>query len=660
MPFLFLQPLTSSANNGTFSVQGTEYQKPLFIVPDIDFDLFSHYFLLVYGSPRYPSYQLYAVAKEDVSEDCLRFSPALTSNSSIFHSYYSHSEHSVTTSYDYVRVYSFNTSTGLSSFEKFNSYVAGWVFDGYSTFDSSSGTSSKYIIGSNCDIYDYAGNLLRAGDYDNLCSFFIGDLKGSSDKSQNPVPSETTTGSSGSGSGVSIDLGNIPDLLLNISNKLDVLGTLADSLNAVATSISALAISDKLDQIITHLSNILGRMFNLEQLENYLDDKFKFLTTEISEFKKAFLEFVTVGADIKKLPSLFGEIGLQFSSLINDLNDTLDGISSYFDDDNIIGNINGNIATLRSNTETIISKLDSIIDFLIDLSGKIKDCYSKLESIAYYSDWINKNIRSIDDRLFDFGEALFVSHLPVIETALSGIIDSIVDFSLDFSRFRVFFDTYAKGVIETIVDIYKLLYSLPENIGKLINADFKVEFNNFFNALNVGFAGLLASLGDIKGVIDGISAEIGDTKLSMGDIKNSLDNNFSELISLIRSESQSIRNTINSLPESFRTLLKELFIPTEDHFSDFNKIKKRFEFVNQIMKIGDALVNFAEFDNNPPVFNFDFSHELFGDFSVNLDFGVIPYKYVVFVRNFIRGVTLIVFVRRTRKRLPDVINGCGG
>lgn len=554
LPFILLQPLTSSADNGTFSVQGTEYQKPLFIVPDIDFDVFSHYFLCVYGSPRYPSYRLYAIAKDDVSEDCLRFSPALTSSDSMFYSYFYHSEHSVSTSYDYVRLYSFDTSTGLSSFEKIDLSISGWVFDGYSTFDASAGASSKYIIGSNCDIYDYSGNLLRAGDYDNLCSFFVGGLKGSSDKSQNPVPIETTTGSSSGG--VSVDLSGISDYLSNI---LGSLSTLIDSIKSINVSVKIDA-NDILGEIKHLLSNIAESMVFFEDLKNYLDDKFQFLNTEISEFKNSFLEFVTVGADIKKLPSLFGDIGLQFSSLINDLNDTLDGISAYFGDDNIIGDIKGNIATLRSNTETIIN----------------------------------------------------------------------------------------------------YLLSIKDNVSSIKSVDFKVEFDNFFNALNVGFAGLLASLGDIKGVIDGISAEIGDIKLSIGDIKNSVNNNFSELMSLIRSESQSIRNTINSLPESFRTLLKELFIPKEDHFSGFDDIKKHFEFVNQILKIGDAIVDSAKFYKKPPVFNFNFSHELFGEFSVKLDFGIIPYKYVVFVRNFIRGVTLIFFVRRTRKRLPDVINGCGG
>lgn len=572
LPFLLLQPLSSSADNGTFSVQGTEYQKPRFFPPDIDYSVYSHYFLLMYGPPDAPVYRLYAIENECVSEDFIRFQIALTSDSTCFHRY-GYTEHSVTTSYYRTTVFSFDTSTGLSSYSFLDSDIIGWVFDDYSVFDSSRGSYCKYIIGANCDIYDYAGNLLRAGDYDNLCSFFVGGLEGSSDKSQNPVPAETTTGVGSGGGSTNIDLGNIPDLLANILNKLDVLGTLADSLDAVATSISAVVISDKLDQIITQLSNILGRMFNLEQLENYLDNKFSPIASDIFELKKAFLDFVTVGNEIKKLPSLFGDIGLQFSSLINDLNDTLDGISAYFGDDNIIGDIKGNIATLRSNTETIISKLVSIIDCLSDLSGKIKDCYSELHNISYYSKWINDNIRSVNDRLFNFGEALFVTHLPAIETVLSGISDAIVGFSLDFSRFRVFFDTYAKGVVETIVDIYKLLKSLPENIS---------------------------------------------------------------------------------------SLLKELFIPKEDHFSGFDDIKKHFEFVNQILKIGDAIVDSAKFYKKPPVFNFNFSHELFGEFSVKLDFGIIPYKYVVFVRNFIRGVTLIVFVRRTRKRLPDVINGCGG
>lgn len=553
LPFLLLQPLSSSADNGTFSVQGTEYQKPRFFPPDIDYSVYSHYFLLMYGPPDAPFYRLYAIENEDVSEDFIRFQIALTSDSTCFYRY-GHTEHSVTTSYYHTKVFSFDTSTGLSSYSFLDNDIIGWVFDDYSVFDSSRGSYCKYIIGANCDIYDYAGNLLRAGDYDNLCSFFVGGLEGSSDKSQNPVPIETTTGSSSGG--VSVDLSGISDYLSSILGSISDLIEAIKSIN-ISVKIDAGDIFSEIKQL---LSNIAESMVSFEKLKIYLDDKFQFLTTEISEFKNAFLEFVTVGADIKKLPSLFGDIGLQFSSLINDLNDTLDGISAYFGNDNIIGDIKGNIATLRSNTETIIN----------------------------------------------------------------------------------------------------YLLSIKDNVSSIKSVDFKVEFDNFFNALNVGFAGLLASLGDIKGVIDGISAEIGDIKLSIGDIKNSVNNNFSELMALIRSESQSIRNTINSLPESFRTLLKELFIPKEDHFSGFDDIKKHFEFVNQILKIGDAIVDSAKFYKKPPVFNFNFSHELFGEFSVKLDFGIIPYKYVVFVRNFIRGVTLIVFVRRTRKRLPDVINGCGG
>lgn len=614
LPFLSLHPLSSNADNGTFSVQGTEYQKPLFLSPDIDFSKYSHYFLFMYGSPDEPVYKLYAIENESVSEDFIRFRVSFTSDSTCFYRY-GHTEHSVTTSYYRTTVFSFDTSTGLSSYSFLDNDIIGWVFDGYSTFDSSAGSSSKYIIGANCDIYDYAGNLLRAGDYGNLCSFFADGLKGSSDRSQNPLPAETTTSvsssdssstgsSSGGGSGGNIDLGNIPDLLGSIFDKL---GAIADSLNAVVTAISSKIIADRfdkiktlLDEIKTLISNINGNLVVFEHLKNYLDKQFDNISLEISEFKKSFLEFASVNGEIKKLGELFSSINISLSNLKQGLENAVNAVKTDFND--FADDVKSNVSSIRLILNDFTGKLDTIV-------SKSSDIFTDLHSVREHTYNIRQHAYDCKARLF------------TIISKLDSILSS--------------FDNH-------------------------FNVDFKVEFNNFINSLNVGFAGLLASLGDIKAVIDGLSAEIGDIKLSTGDIKNSVSNNFSELISLIRSESQSIRNTINSLPESFHTLLEKLFIPKGDHFSGFDSIKERFGFVDQILKIGDVIVDSADFYEKPPVFDFDFSHELFGNFSVKLDFGIIPYKYVVFVRNFIRGITLIVFVRRTRKRLPDVINGCGG
>lgn len=552
LPFLSLHPLSSSADNGTFSVQGTEYQKPLFLSPDIDFSKYSHYFLFMYGSPDEPVYKLYAIENESVSEDFIRFQVAFTSDSTCFYRY-GHTEHSITTSYYRTTVFLFDTSTGLSSYSFLDSNIVGWVFDGYSTFDYSAGASSKYIIGANCDIYDYAGNLLRAGDYGNLCSFFADGLKGSSDRSQNPLPAETTTSvssstgsSSGVGSGGNIDLGNIPDLLGSIFDKL---GAIADSLNAVVTAVSAKIIADRLDKIKTLLdeiktliSNINGNLVVFEHLKNYLDKQFDNISLEISEFKNAFLEFASVNGEIKKLGELFSSINISLSNLKQGLENAVNAVKTDFND--FADDVKSNVSSIRLILNDFTGKLDTIV-------SKSSDIFTDLHSVR-------EHIYNIRQHAYDCKSRLF--------TIISKL-DSIL---------------------------------------------------------------------------------------------SSFDNNFSELMSLIRSESQSIRSTINSLPDSFRTLLEELFIPKGDHFSGFDSIKERFGFVDQILKIGDVIVDSADFYEKPPVFDFDFSHELFGNFSVKLDFGIIPYKYVVFVRNFIRGITLIVFVRRTRKRLPDVINGCGG
>jgi len=566
-------------SSNAVDVQGTEYPTPSFLPPDVDFNEYPYCFLTVNDTPENPSYRFFCV-KQSSDYPCLYFSVASNCiDSKLFSE--SHSAYGISTNYD-VYVCKYDNSTGFWSYSTFSSgNIYGWVFDGYSSFDSSAGASNKYIIGSNVDIYDYSGVLLRAGDYNTLCSYFKNGLVGSSDKSQNPQP--TTSG--GSSGNVSIDLGDIPVTLGNIFDKL---GAIADSLNAITTAISATVIADKLDEmknLLDETKNLLSNFIkshsvDLESAVSSLSGKLDEIKTEILNFERYFSEFSSVNGEIKNIFSALSGVNQNISNLKQSIESKFDNFTNSFNSyaNDVVSDIKDNVLNIRGLNESILSKLDSlinriptnftdimnsIIDCINSVSGKISDSYSELKNISYYSNWINNNIRDYFSWIQSF----------LNDELLTGFC----------------------------TDIYKVC-------------------NNIYELLLTYCYGIADSVTDI-------------------------------------------RNSVVSLPKDLKALLIELFIPKDkDRFSKFiDEINEHFGFVHQIIELGDVLISDdAVFFDIKPSYSIKFDSDTYGHFqSEIIDFSVVQ-PYIKFIKALNTGIVLYFFIRRTRKRLPEIISGTGG
>ena len=124
-----------------------------------------------------------------------------------------------------------------------------------------------------------------------------------------------------------------------------------------------------------------------------------------------------------------------------------------------------------------------------------------------------------------------------------------------------------------------------------------------------------------------------------------------------------IYNLIFDLPDKLSQLLKDLFIPDPDKhgFDKFiDEINEHFGFVSQIIELGDVLVNRSEYDYTMPSYSIKFDSDTYGHFSANIvDFSVVA-PYVGIIKAINTGIILYFFLRRTRRKLPDIINGNGG
>lgn len=594
LPFLLLRPLSSNA----IDVQGREYADPSLLPIDVNFSDYDYYFLTVSGSISNPTYLFYFIKDNSETSSNLYFTVTLSGSQTYLRNG-PFTSFGTITNYSISR-YSYNGLSGTWGNSTSSSMYNNFYFDGYSTIPSLN-SDYKYIIGSNADIYDYSGTLVRAGDYETLCSYFKNGLSGSFDKTEKPTKPTT----SGDSSGVSsVDLSGISDYLSSISH---LMGDLIEAIGSLKNGSFKLDDDFKnvFDSILTQVTNILTSN------ETFFTDFQREVDTielYLSEIKNNFLEFISIGGDIKKLADFFSEVNVSFSNICHILDNNLSDISNFLSDikdntlsirmgiddlksripsdfDSIIKSMKDNIVLIRlgidnlnskipsdfanvmgvikDSVTTIKIKIDSVVDSISDLSGKLSSIDSFASSISYNTYWNNENLRNFSDKFIDFGNAFF-NHMRVIEEDFLFLNDTI------------------------------------SNIDKLLRLK-----------------------------------ELHEYLIKVGD-------------------------AVISLPEDLKNVLKELFIPKEDHFSEFDDLKKHFGFVRQITEMGDILVNQGSFDSVPLDYTFEVNHSLFGHFSFDIDFSVIPVKYVEFIRNFIRGAVLIVFVRRTRKRLPKVISGIGG
>ena len=580
VPFVCLVPCSSNA----FNVQGVDYDDPGLLPPDIDFTAYDYYFLTFSGTSESPIYKLYLV-KDNGNSGRLYFSVAKSASDTRYYSG-DYTAYDITTNY-YVDVTEYNNSTGLWATPYKASSVSNsskFVFDNYSAFDS----TCKYIIGANCNIYSYFGTLVRSGDYDGLNLFFLGGLKGSNDRTEQPTETTTTTTNDSSGSGV--DLSGITDIIKGLA---DSLATIIDALNGLKNGTVSSDLTDRLDSIRdlifdikSLITDIKGSIFSLSDLTSYLDDKFGDISLNIAKIasdtenlRNNFWEFASLGGHIQKLSELiahvdtaiqqldsslgsnFGTVTDKLNSILNaidnnklfsDFEDTIKSIQSelhtsklyldsintkiFSDFENVIKSIQSELHTMKLYLDNINTK---IFDNFSDLSSKLSDCYSELTNVAYYSKWINNNLLDLSKNFSEFCDALF-EHLRAIEGY--------------------------------IIDVY---------------------------------------------------------------------------------------NSIGSLPDNFETLLKKLFVPTTTKPEELTKIiSEHFEFVHQIADMADVIFESDNFDTTAPEYSVEFDSDLYGHFkSKIIDFDVVPYDYIVWFKALVSGITCYFFIRKVRKRLPNIING---
>ena len=606
VPFVCLVPCSSNA----FNVQGVEYDDPGLLPPDIDFTAYDYYFLTFSGTADSPIYKLYLV-KDNGNSGRLYFSVAKSASDTRYYSG-DYTAYDITTNY-YVDVTEYNNSTGLWATPYKASSVSNsskFVFDGYSDYE----LTCKYIIGANCNIYSYFGTLVRSGDYDVLNLFFLGGLKGSTDKTEQPTETTTTTTNSSSGGSVE----DVKTILDKLGIIIDQLGAVGDSINAMTTALSTTIIVDRLDELKNYLASMLSSMPKLSELTDYFDNKLDNISLNIAKIasdtenlRNNFWEFASLGGHIQKLAELIAHV----DTAIQQLDSSLGG-----------------------NFDSVVSKLDSVISAInnnkvfSDFEDVIRLIQSDTHSVRLYLDSINTKIPS------DF--------IDIINSIKSDIHDIKNHVENIKSRIPLNF-VDINGSINA--DIHDIKLKLGD-----IDADFKATID--------GLSDIASKLSDIFSNTESIAYYSKWINSNLTDFsKNFLDfcDALFEHLRAIEGYIIDVYNSIGSLPDNFETLLKKLFVPTTTKPEELTKIiSEHFEFVHQIADMADVIFDSNNFDTAVPEYSVEFDSDLYGHFkSKIIDFDVVPYDYIVWFKALVSGITCYFFIRKVRKRLPNIING---
>lgn len=599
-----LVPCSSNA----FNVQGVEYDAPGLLPPDIDFTAYDYYFLTFSGTADSPIYKLYLV-KDNGNSGRLYFSVAKSASDTRYYSG-DYTAYDITTNY-YVDVAEYNNSTGLWGTPYKASSVSNsskFVFDGYSDYE----LTCKYIIGANCNIYSYFGTLVRSGDYDVLNLLFLGGLKGSTDKTEQPTETTTTNSSSG---------GNVEDvktILDKLSIIIDQLGAVGDSINAMTTALSTTIIVERLDELKNYLASMLSSVPKLSELTDYFDSKLDNISLNIAKIasdtenlRNNFWEFASLGGHIQKLAELIAHVDTAIQQLDSSFSDKFDSVMSKLD--SVISAINNN---------KVFSEFEDVIRLI----------QSDTHSVRLYLDSINTKIPN------DF--------IDIINSIKSDIHDIKNHVENIKSRIPLNF-VDINGSINA--DIHDIKLKLGD-----IDADFKATID--------GLSDIASKLSDIFSNTESIAYYSKWINSNLNDFsKNFLDfcDALFEHLRAIEGYIIDVYNSIGSLPDNFETLLKKLFVPTTTKPEELTKIiSDHFEFVRQIADMADVIFDSDNFETTAPEYSIEFDFDLYGHFkSKIIDFDVVPYDYIVWFKALVSGITCYFFVRKVRKRLPNIING---
>ena len=281
-------------------------------------------------------------------------------------------------------------------------------------------------------------------------------------------------------------------------------------------------------------------------------------------------------------------------------------------------------------------KLADIYNILVDIKQIVNErIYLKIIHINELQREVEKVTDKLDDIVTALGSTDIVDKLDSVSDditdELSDILTALSGFSTNFQTFCTTFNGSFTDRIESIKDTLTVI---------------SVRFTTFCN----GWASKLDNISyDIISKLNSIqSGEL----TAISNKLNGLSSGF-----------QSVVTAVNGIPSSIQDILEYLFIPqNDDYFQDIiDTINSKFGFINQFIELGDVLVNNSEsFTNTPPNFTIEFEdNDIFGDLSFDLiDWSKIS-DYVSYVKALTGGITLYLFIRRTRKRLPEIISGGG-
>ena len=245
----------------------------------------------------------------------------------------------------------------------------------------------------------------------------------------------------------------------------------------------------------------------------------------------------------------------------------------------------------------------------------------------------------------------------------SSFISGFVFDNFNFDKFPIYQGSTSnytsKMIIASNVDIYN-------QYGELL------QYGNYYTLLKY-FGGTLdaSKITDYSGheTAPGVVVEpttsggAGDSQTSKDQLETSkgiwgtVKDIFNSIANLPGKIADAISGFFTDLKDGLLEGLKYLFIPSDNLFLDLiDLVKSKFNFIFQIIEITDVLLN--DYSETPPDFNISFDTK-WGNFDAQL----IDLSVFETYRNFVRGIILATswyfFIRKLRKRIPDVINGIG-
>lgn len=246
----------------------------------------------------------------------------------------------------------------------------------------------------------------------------------------------------------------------------------------------------------------------------------------------------------------------------------------------------------------------------------------------------------------------------------SSFISGFVFDNFNFDKFPIYQGSTSnytsKMIIASNVDIYN-------QYGELL------QYGNYYTLLKY-FGGTLdaSKITDYSGheTAPGVVVEpttsggAGDSQTSKDQLETSkgiwgtVKDIFNSIANLPGKIADAISGFFTDLKDGLLEGLKYLFIPSDNLFLDLiDLVKSKFNFIFQIIEITDVLLNY-DYSETPPDFNISFDTK-WGNFDAQL----IDLSVFETYRNFVRGIILATswyfFIRKLRKRIPDVINGIG-